>query len=165
MAAEQQPLRGSDPNANGAGQQAQHETGTDDEHVKDDDVLEPEGVGNVQAQIDKKHPGGRSGERRSDDAARQQAGDAQANGHRNRKRARRQWPEFLFWVLAVLFTVGQIVEHIDGRGEQAEGDEGPDGLAQLALIHPGMAKQQAGEDEKVLHPLMRAQQGNGRVHP
>ena len=55
-AAQQQPVRGCDADADGAGQQAQHEAGGDDEDVEDHHVLEAGAVGRVEQQIGDEDP-------------------------------------------------------------------------------------------------------------
>jgi hypothetical protein len=50
----------------------------------------------------------------------------------------------------------QIVEQIDARGHQAEGDEGQKGLSKR-LSGQLVGRQHRHEDEKILQPLMGAQ--------
>jgi hypothetical protein len=67
-------------------------------------------------------------------------------------------------VQPVLFPVDQVVQHINSGGQQAEGGEGGQCLAELDRIGPGVSEQQADEDEAVLQPLVRAHQLEQRKH-
>jgi hypothetical protein len=61
QAAQQQPLRRRDAQAQRAGQDAQHETGGDDEHVEDHHVLESEAVADIEQHVGGKDPRRRAG--------------------------------------------------------------------------------------------------------
>ncbi len=58
-------------------------------------------------------------------------------------------------MLAVGVDVGQVVQHIDARGAQADRDEGEDGAADRTEAGVGMGRDQGHEDQQVLGPLVR----------
>jgi len=64
----------------------------------------------------------------------------------------------------VLLAVGEVVHDIHRRGEQAEGGERGQRHRHLGGVVPGVAEQQADEDEAVLDPLVRPQQFDQWVH-
>jgi hypothetical protein len=53
-------------------------------------------------------------------------------------------------------TVGDVVEQVDGPRQRAEDREGDDGGRNGGGIDQPAPEQEAGEDEKILGPLLRA---------
>ena len=72
-----------------------------------------------------------------------------------------------FGMMSILLQVDDVVEGVDRAGYQAERDEDNHHQCDQVRVVPGMAKQQAGEHESILHPLVgahQAQQFNNIIH-
>ena len=113
-----------------AGGDAQHEAGRADEDVHQDDVLEPEAVGNLDHQVgqgdDAEAPVEPEGGRQAEDD-KQEAGD---EGEARAELARSQRAVALDRVQAVGLDVGQVVHQVDGAGQQGEQEKGGGGPQQ-----------------------------------
>ena len=140
-----------------AGRHSQHEARGDGQHVHDDDVLQPEGVG------DHHQPGSRRGSRARtpascpiDAAPRQTADDDDNRGsdcEARIERAGRQRSIALLRVQPVLGHVDQVVDDVDRARDQAEQDEGREGPQKRADLKQLDVEDQRGPHEDVLRPL------------
>ena len=158
QAAQQEPVRRRDVDAERAGKNAQHEAGGDDEDIQNHHMLETEAVTQIHHHIGQKQPRCRAGIAHRDDTTGDEAEGAQHHRRAHADGACRQRTQFLFRMPAILFAVDQVVHHIHGRGQQTKGHKRGQRLRQLVRIVPRMAEQQADEDEAVFQPLVRAQQ-------
>ena len=70
--------------------------------------------------------------------------------------ARCEGPQAFARMLAVIGKVGNIVDDIDGRGQEAEGEEGHDRRKQQADIGDFVVEDQRHHDQDVLEPLVHA---------
>ncbi len=59
-------------------------------------------------------------------------------------------------VLAVLFNIHQVIDEIDGAGNEAKKDKGSHRLGQQLWNEKLLIEDQGGEDEDVLGPLFGA---------
>ena len=155
--AEQQPFGGMRFDRAGAGGDAQDEEARERHHVDDHDLLQSEAVGHLGDAVADHHqadfPVDR-GEGERDRARREQRRDR----HRRAlgELTRRERAEALLRVLAVELDVEQVVDVVAGAGDRAEGDEGEQRLDHLVRLVELAREEQAGEDEDVLDPLLRA---------
>ena len=60
-------------------------------------------------------------------------------------------------MMSILLKINDVVDGVDRTGHQTECNEGNHNLRNQMGIMPGMAEQQAGEHECVLHPLVGAE--------
>ena len=56
--------------------------------------------------------------------------------------------------MSVLLDIDDVVENVNGTGNQTECGKGQHHLAHQRRVMPGMAKQQADKDEGVFYPLV-----------
>lgn len=159
-----------------AGQHPQHEAAGDGQDVDDDDVLEDERVGQLQAQIaQRRHHDPRAGPgdrgqpvelAAGQQECRRDAGQRQQRRHPHRRRARQlaagQRTEPLLGVPAIALDVGEVVDEVDGARDGAERQERHEGAGELRAAAELPCQQQGGKHERVLGPLARPQAGHHR---
>ncbi len=73
------------------------------------------------------------------------------------QRAARDRAPALVGVAAVVLDVAQVVEQVAGTRDRAEGDEGHQDVGDGAGLVEAPREDDPGEDQDVLHPLLRAQ--------
>ena len=151
-------MRRRNADAQRAGKDAQHEARRDDEDIEQDHMFQAHRVTDVEQGISQDDDEYRIRRSLRQHRRRNHADPGQQQGVRDAHGAGSKGPQALLGMLAITFAIGQIVDYIDCRRGQRKGGGGEQHAMHQQRILPGMAKQQADEDETALHPLMRAEQ-------
>ena len=137
-----------------AGQHPQHESEADHHDVEDDHLLEAEGVEEVEDQI-----GGEDAEKLASEETRPQPARDQQRQQRNRRGTHAQGaggqrPVALQGMAAILLAVADVVEQVHCARRQAEAREGDQRPREAAGVEDSLGKDQRGQHEDVLGPLV-----------
>ena len=130
------------------------EPGRDHEDVQDDDVLEPEGIQDLQDEV----TDGDEEEGHAEGGRQPEAGGGQDDHGRDGRRLleppRGQGPLRLDGVEPVLLEVADVVEDVMGARDEAEGDEGGHGPQDERPVEELPGEDDGGENEEILDPLL-----------
>ena len=154
-------MRGRNAQSYRSCEQPQLETAGDREHIGDHDVLQPQRVGNVEAQVgryqeDHRRPQLRGQQISAGGREQTQEGHLHAIDAAGCDRT-----IALRWMPAVGIAIDPVVVKIDRARGQAERDECNPRMLDVDR-RPAMSEQRADEDKCILHPLRGAQR-NQRI--
>ena len=159
--ADQEPARHLDVDDDRARDGAQHEPAGDDDHVHDDDVLEPCRVGDQQDDVrEGRHQEGAREQRGQREARRDERG-RRRDGDPDGEPAGGDRPDALARIQAVSLSIGDVVEQVDGAGQRAEDRERRQRRPHGAREQP-LREDQPREDEQIFDPLSRAHRDHDR---
>ena len=159
---DQEPRRDRHADRDTAGDRAQDETRRDAREVEDGFVLQPEAVQHrlhqVAADDERQLPTGheRQADRRDDQ-------DEAAHDRRaHRDLAGRDRPESFRRVAPVGLDIERVVDVVGAARGEAEADEGDRGAEECRALAQHAGGTRCGDDEHVLHPLLRAGEAHQR---
>lgn len=137
----------------------QDESRRDGHYIEDNNVLEAERVEQVDDDVrDNDHPELHAQvPRKAGTEGKEHSRSEYCGRYRESARGKRT---FRFdGMLTIGFKIGNIIEKVDAAGGRAKGDEAQDGQFKDVGIPELDGKDQCGEDDEVLHPLVRAHGG------
>ncbi len=157
---DQEPRRDRHADGDTARNRAQHESRSDTREVENGFVLQPQAVHHrlqqVTADDERQRPAGheRQADRRDDQD------DAAHDGRAHRDLTRRDRPEALRRVAPVGFDIERVVDEVGAARGEAEADEHDRGAEEGRGLSQHAGGAGRGDDEHVLHPLLRPREAD-----